>query len=318
MEEFGRAAPRRDSLETYRRLLEDPERLALYRRAIRRVVRPGDVIVDVGAGLGVLAAVALRCGARRILARADPPLAALGRAVAADNGLAHRIAYRRASPSDGLPRQRADVLLLENLGDCVFEGGFLRTIRAARRHLKRGAVMIPACVDVFAAPVRDPYFHDTVGPALLALEHDLTFSAAIAGAAHRVYKKWIYPSDFLAPPRAVARIRMAAVAVPRLHMTADFSVRSPGALTGFGLWTDVWFTRTLVARTLSARSWQNLFFPIEAPIRVERSDRISMILDLSEHDDRTEWRWDGRVGHGRSRRLACPDHGNPETLPDGG
>src|SRR5262249_16779192 len=118
----------------------------------------------------------------------------------------------------------------------------------------------------------------------------------------RVYKKWIYSSDFLAPPRRVARIEVAGDADFRqLPMSAEFSIRSPGTLTGFGLWTDIWFTGTLVARTLSARPWQNLFFPIDAPVRVKPPDTISVTFDLQERDGRLEWRWDAGIGRGPSR-----------------
>lgn len=303
MEEFGRAASLRRSLDSYRRFLEDPQRLALYRRAIRQVVRSGAIVADAGAGLGVLAAIAVRSGARVVLALDDPPLAGPGRAVVAENGLDDHIIYLRPGARVEPARRKADVLILESLGDCVFETGFLGTARAARRHLKRGAITIPARVDVLVAPVRDPYFHDVVGSALGARRHGLTFSAAMVGAVDRVYKKWIYPSDFLAPARRVARIDLAGFVVPRLSMSAEFRVPSRGTLTGFGLWTDIWFTRQVVARTLSARPWQNLFFPIEVPTQVGGSDTISVAFDLREHEGRIRWRWNGWVGRGPSRRV---------------
>lgn len=47
-------------------LLRDRERLDGYAEAIRRVVRPGDVVADIGSGSGVLAWLAWRAGARKV------------------------------------------------------------------------------------------------------------------------------------------------------------------------------------------------------------------------------------------------------------
>ncbi len=308
MEEFCQGASTRRSLGSYREFLEDGYRLSLYRRAIRQVVQPGDIVADLGAGLGVLAALAVKSGARKVIAIDDSRLSSTGRAVVRSSGLDHRIIYASPRGRIGLARSKMDVLILETLGDCALEIVFPLPMYGLRRYVLGKPVTIPARIDVFAAPVRDPYFHGVIMAAFGVRSHGMSLKGAKVGATNRVYKKWIYSSDFLAPGRRIGQIdparavsrwlcgsRLRFLDGSRLTMSAEFPVTSGGMLTGFGLWTDVWFTRDLVAQTLSSRHWKNVFLPLEAPIAVERSDTISVSFSILESRRRVRWQWTGKV-----------------------
>src|SRR5262245_56005551 len=64
----GQLAP----LSYHARMLADLHRMDAYERAIRRLVRPGDVVLDVGCGTGILAMLAARRGARVHAVEAQP------------------------------------------------------------------------------------------------------------------------------------------------------------------------------------------------------------------------------------------------------
>ena len=70
--------------------LRDEQRTGAYRSAIQQVVRRGDVVLDAGAGTGILALFAAAAGARRVYAvELDPWLAAALRRTIEGNGLEH-------------------------------------------------------------------------------------------------------------------------------------------------------------------------------------------------------------------------------------
>ena len=53
-------------LDQHRHFLKDEHRINAFRSAIAEVVRPGDVVVDLGSGTGVLGLLACQAGAGRV------------------------------------------------------------------------------------------------------------------------------------------------------------------------------------------------------------------------------------------------------------
>ncbi len=126
-------------------MLGDRTRLEAYDKALERDVRPGDVVVDVGAGCLALTLLALRHGAGHVYAiEGDPATARIAGAILADNGIADRVTVVEGDARTvSLPR-RADVLVSEMLGNIgpEEEMGEILAI-CAERHLKSGGAIIP-------------------------------------------------------------------------------------------------------------------------------------------------------------------------------
>jgi protein arginine N-methyltransferase 1 len=138
-------------------MLDDVTRTKAFVRAIHATVRPGDVVLDVGTGTGVLAVEAARAGARRVYAVEQRGIGEGARDVFGANGLADRIqVVQGRSTGIELP-EKADVLVSEILGNDPLAEGILSTFRDAReRHLKPRAQVVPRAVTVFALPVDLP------------------------------------------------------------------------------------------------------------------------------------------------------------------
>lgn len=143
-------------------MLHDEERSELYDKAIRDVVAPERLVLDVGTGSGLLSMMSARAGARQIVAcEGQPPVAEIARRVIRRAGyqdaitVVPKMSTAMSVPED-LPR-RADVLVTETV-DCALLGeGILPTIAHARRHLLTDdAVILPCGGRVFAQLVESP------------------------------------------------------------------------------------------------------------------------------------------------------------------
>jgi len=126
-------------------MLGDIPRLRAYDAAIARAVRPGDVVVDVGAGTLVLSLMALRHGARHVYAlEADPEMAAVAREVARRNRLAGRLTLVQGDARAVQLPEKADVLVAEMMGNLGPEEEMAEIVRdVARANLRPGGQVIP-------------------------------------------------------------------------------------------------------------------------------------------------------------------------------
>jgi len=149
--------------EVHRTMICDRVRTDAFRRAIESVVRPGDVVLDVGAGTGILSIFAARAGAKRVYAVERTTIAVLAQELAAANGFAEVIEVIQGDVTDLEPPERVDVIVSEWLGGFGIDEGMLPPVIAARDGwLKPGGAMIPRTATAWTALVHDRYLAETV------------------------------------------------------------------------------------------------------------------------------------------------------------
>lgn len=145
------------STSAHVRMLNDRRRTAAFLAAVAAVVRPGDVVVEIGTGSGVLAVAAARAGAARVYAVEASAMADLAAEVFARNGVADRVTLVRGwSTRIELP-ERADVLIGELIGNDPWGERVLEAYADARRRLLVPAPrLVPRRVAVCGLPVTVP------------------------------------------------------------------------------------------------------------------------------------------------------------------
>lgn len=149
--------------EVHRTMIRDTVRTEAFRRAIDAVVRPGDVVLDVGAGSGILSVFAARAGAARVYAVEQTTIAVLAQEIAVANGVGDVVEVIQGDATDVELPQPVDVIVSEWLGGFGIDEGMLVPLIAARdRWLKPGGGMIPRVVTAWTALVHDRYLADTV------------------------------------------------------------------------------------------------------------------------------------------------------------
>ena len=117
--------------EVHRTMIRDRVRTEAFQRAIEAVVRPGDVVLDVGAGSGVLSMFAARAGAARVYAVEETSAAVLAHQLIAANGFDDIVQVIQGDLLDIEPAERVDVVVSEWLGGFGIGEGMLVPVVAA-------------------------------------------------------------------------------------------------------------------------------------------------------------------------------------------
>lgn len=136
------------------RMLADQPRMTFYHTAIARHIQPGDRVIDLGTGTGILAAFAARRGAARVYAIDHSAILAHAKTIAAHNGI-ENVEFVGKHSTEFTLDERVDVIVHEQMGDCLFDEAMLANVADLRdRLLKPGGLILPSLFDLYCEPIK--------------------------------------------------------------------------------------------------------------------------------------------------------------------
>jgi protein arginine N-methyltransferase 1 len=283
------------SLAGHQKMIGDPVRMESYVEALRQTVRPGSVVVDLGAGTGVFALWACRLGARRVYAIEPDDVIHVAQEVARANRCADRIEFiQDASTEVSLP-ERADVIVSDLRGVLPWFENHLPAIADARgRFLAPGGMMIPSRDTLWAAPVKAP---ELCGPRKSAdkmvsdgFDLDLVWRLA----ANAWQKARVKPEQLLADAQRAATLDYRTVEDPNLVAKVSWTASRAGAAHGLVAWFDTILTEGVGfsnAPTVPEAIYGSAFFPWPESVEVSAGDRIAVELSANLVGTDYLWRW---------------------------
>jgi len=146
-----------EQLWIHRLMLKDIVRGETYRRALEAVIKPDSIVLDMGAGSGILSFFAATAGARKVYAVEKTSIARLTNELAKDNNLLDRVEILNCDVLEINLPEKVDVLVSEWLGPFGIDENLLHPLLTTRdRWLKSGGKMLPERVTAWMAPAYDP------------------------------------------------------------------------------------------------------------------------------------------------------------------
>jgi protein arginine N-methyltransferase 1 len=293
--------------------LSDEARISAFSRAIPEAVKPGDVVLDLGSGTGILGLLACRAGARIVYSVDEGAMIGLARQIKQANHLQNRIVFVKGlSTRVDLP-EKVDVILADQIGHFGFNAGLLEYFTDARdRFLKPGGRMVPASLDLIITAVESPAMWKQVEfwngrPA------GFDFSPARAIAANTGYPTKFRPEELLGEPAQLISFDLMQATSAAFKCETGVQVTRDGVLHGIGGWFSAHLSSGVVMTNSPlvdhAINRRQIYFPVDTPAELEKGECVRVIMHVVPVESLISWTvevWNEGSGNGsgRVRRAA--------------
>jgi type I protein arginine methyltransferase len=283
------------SLIGYGSLTADRVRVDAYAQALRKTVRQGSIVVDLGTGPGIFAVLACQLGASRVYAIEPSEIIQVAREIAAANSCTNKIeffeefSYRVTLPT------RADVIVSDLRGVLPLFGRHIPAIiDARRRFLAPRGILIPRKDMLWAAIVEAPNpYGELVNPwDHNSLRQDL--SAARRLIVNNSQKVRVSSEQLLTAHQLWTTLDYGGIDNPNVRGHVDWRVLRSG--TGHGI--VLWFDADLAEDTGFSNApgapetiYASQFFPWTQPVSLGPGQAVHVSLEAKLVEQDYVWRW---------------------------
>jgi len=293
-------------ISSQRSMAFDERRNALYAKAIRRLVKPDSIVLDLGAGVGVHGLVAAAAGARRVYLVEPEPVVQIARNIAKSNDLDDRIVVIEGKIEEVELPEQVDLIISVFTGNLLYSEDLLPSLFHARdRFLKPGGKLIPDFAELVLAPVSAAEMHYRYVGRWSDPNLGLDFSAGRRFAANEVL--WPRREDCkarqLGPEQVVSSLDLTTAAqahcLGEAHCTLDMSGLCHGLLGWIRIrLADEWLGTGPEQPDVH---WSPAFLPLDPPMPLDAGEEIVIKLQRPAWGD---WTWTVTAASGTRRHSS--------------
>jgi len=295
------------NLYEHEKMLSDVVRVDTYHAAIQRHVKPGDVVVDLGTGTGILSIFAAKRNPKTVYAIDHSEVISMARTIAKKNN-AGNIQFIQLNSRSFTPNEQVDVILHEQIGDDLFDENMIENILDLKqRVLKKSGKVLPGKFELFLEPVslRTGYKVAHIWENNI---HGVDYTFLKNSDAIRKYKtsdyhlRFIPPSafgHFLCEPLPILTFDLNEMNdISEIPQTIDVSrtITRAGTMDGMCLYLRAIFDSDIsfdTSPTSTATHWGNRLFRLECR-HYEKGENISYCLTMKDLIDPGTWSVDIR------------------------
>nr|XP_002120476.1 protein arginine N-methyltransferase 6 [Ciona intestinalis] len=240
-------------ITVHEEMLGDDVRTNTYKKAIFNCYQSlkDKVVLDVGAGTGILSCFCAQAGAKKVYAIEASNIAKQAKKVVELNGLSDQIVVMQCLLEDAFLPEKVDVIVSEWMGYCLLYESMLSSVITARdRWLKPGGLMLPSAAALYFAPICDDeitvekvnFWNDM--EEVYGVDMSCILPFARSSISKDVMVKTISCENVLSHPQLVVQFDLLKVSHADVQLVQHkFKFNSFGIadFQGFALWFDVLF-----------------------------------------------------------------------------
>ena len=274
------------------RLLSDPVRNAAYVEMLERNA-PGNRVLEVGCGTGLLSVIAARLGAVSVVAVEPTPLVEVARELVLASGLGSVVTVVQADIED-VPAQEVDFAFSELLNADPWIEGVVSATHAAQKWVGDEGVVCPQKIEVWGALVR------ANGSALearsarthveaLCARFDLpmgVFSEALR--ADESYRYFGAPMPLASAPVLLDSVHLLGGEYPKASRVVNLVASEAGPVAGVVVWFSAQLDgeHTLSNGPVAAGHWGQLVCAWDSEVGLRKGEVLS--VDVRVEDDQID------------------------------
>ena len=268
--------------ENYYQMLSDRVRMDAFRKAIFKTVKAGDIVVDMGAGTGLLGIWALQAGAKKVYAIEKTDAINLAKDIAKANNYLDEIEFINKNSMDVELPERANVLISETLGSFGIDENTIRFTNDARqRFLVDDGILIPQSVEMFVSPVEDTKTYNKID----FWRHipNINFSPAFELFSKKIMIESVDRKGLLARPTSLGKVDFTQNAKENFAAREYIKIEKAGVIHGVAGWFNCKLCEGIEINTSPKSAithWKQAFFPFRDPIEVIQNDILDWAVNV--------------------------------------
>lgn len=290
------------SINAHREMALDHKRNDAYYRALKKMVTPTSVIMDLGAGIGICGLMAAELGAKRVYL-VEPENVVHAAALSASEAARKRIKIVQDRIERIRVSEPVDVIVSVLTGNFLLAEDLLPSLFNARdRFLRHGGKLIPDAASMVIAPVHAPKKHDALVAAWSLPQNGVNLSALRAMAANNVHyvRRGLADFHYLAPPESLRRFDFYRAEDAACDSSRQFVAERSALCHGLLGWFDMRLDDKWVSTGPGEprMHWAAAYLPLDPPLDVTKGGTLDVRVVRPQHGD---WSWQVKA-HGEERR----------------
>ncbi|XP_046351129.1 protein arginine N-methyltransferase 1-like [Haliotis rufescens] len=293
-----------EDLSVHELMLKDFPRTQAYKKFFEENAAhfKDKVVLDVGAGTGVLSLFAASVGAKKVYAVEASKMSEICKEIVKCNGFEDKVEVFNCPVEElALPENtKVDVLVSEWMGFYLLHEAMLDSVIYARdKFLASNGTMAPSKATLYVAPTDIDSYHSSHVEYWNNV-YGFDFSSVIPLVTQKFQKEpvitEVQSTELLASAQKVVELDLKTVTladVQKISQKLDIKMDKSGILRGFASWFDVEFSpldSSVACGVLSTSPdspqthWKQTVFMLPEEIPIDTGDEISTLVELSQDE----------------------------------
>ena len=291
-------------LFAYGKMITDNARMEAYASALRKLIDSTKTVLDIGTGTGILALLACRFGARKVIAVEPGNVIDLAKEICAANGWSDNIRFYQQRSVDIALSEPVDVIVSDLRGVLpLFQQHIPSIIDARDRLLARGGALVPMRDRLFLSIVSAGHLMDAYRHPWVDSPYGIRMQPVADHLFHRWRKASFQKQDLLSSPVHWATLDYRTISQTDVQGSVEMKITKERKAHGFAAWFDTELLADVGFSTAPGGGetiYGQAFFPWPEAVALAPGDTVTVRLKAVYAGNDYIWWWDSTI---------CPEKG---------